>query len=169
MEERTPDPSIPIRVRDNRRRHLVWIATLFLAVGASSIGTTSCESTESSRSQIVAMINRSRATAGLAPVQRNVELDVKADSWAQHLRDVCSLSHSVLSDGAPSTWYRIGENVGSGGGIVQVHRGFMHSPGHRSNILDPAYTAVGTAAVSGDCDGYRKVFVVTVFMEEERP
>ncbi|CAN5662496.1 hypothetical protein BH10ACT3_BH10ACT3_21880 [soil metagenome] len=167
LEKKTSPSTRRHRRQSRQHRRSVWFAALVLLVSASMLNATSCESTESSRSQLVTLINRSRRAFGLGPVHRNVELDVKADSWARHLRDVCGLSHSVLSDGAPPSWIKLGENVGSGGGIAQIHRGFMHSPGHRSNVLDPSFTTVGTAAVSGDCDGFRKVFVVTVYMQSQ--
>ena len=30
------------------------------------------------------------------------------------------------------------ENVGQEGGVQQAHRGFMASPGHRANVLNPS-------------------------------
>ena len=52
-----------------------------------------------------------------------------------------------------------------GGSISQIHTAYMNSPGHRANILDPAYNQVGTAAVWGNCNGMRTLFTVQVFMK----
>lgn len=124
-----------------------------------------CESTPADRNEVIAAVNASRKAAGLRPLMENVTLDRKADAWAQRLRDVCSLSHSTLSDGAPDDWMKLGENVGYGGTIAQVHDAYMKSPGHRANILDPSFTAMGAAAVWGDCpDGTHRVFTVQEFM-----
>ena len=116
--------------------------------------------------QVLDLVNRSRAADGLPTPRRNVQLEVKADAWARRLRDRCRLSHSVLAAGAPDNWNKLGENVGFAGSIGEVHRAFLGSPGHRANILDRAFTHVGSAAVWGTCQGQRRVFVVTVYMQE---
>ena len=125
-----------------------------------------CESTPADRNQVIADVNASRAAAGLPRLRENFTLDKKADDWAKHLRDVCDLSHSRLSDNAPNEWIKLGENVGYGGAIDQVHDAYMNSPGHRANILDPSYQSIGAAAVWGDCpDGSHRVFTVQEFMK----
>lgn len=40
----------------------------------------------------------------------------------------------------------IAENIAVGPNPETIHDGWMHSPGHRKNILDPDITAVGIAA-----------------------
>jgi uncharacterized protein YkwD len=69
-----------------------------------------------------------------------------------------------LSDGAPSTWLKLGENVGYGGTIAAIHEAYLNSPGHRANIMDPTFTEIGAAAVWGDCEGQHRVFTVQEFM-----
>jgi len=147
--------------RRRQRRPFFLLAGLLvvLCFGAA------CESTTAERQDVLARVNQSRATIGLPPLKRNLILDIKADKWARHLRDICDLEHSKLSDGAPNEWLKLGENVGYGGSIEQVHEAYMNSPGHKANILDPAFGSMGTAAVWGDCDGYRRVFTVHEFMK----
>ncbi len=125
----------------------------------------SCESTDAERAEVLALINSSRASAGLAPLADSMTLDIKADAWAQKLRDECRLSHSTLSNGAPSNWKKLGENVGYGGSIGQVHSAYLNSSGHRANIMDPSFNEAGTAAVWGTCNGQQRVFTVQVFMK----
>lgn len=128
--------------------------------------TTSCESVPAERNQVIRLVNQSRAQYGLRPLRENLQLSIKADVWAQRLRDVCDLSHSELDQGAPGDWIKLGENVGYGGNIDQVHVAYMNSPGHRANILDPAFTQMGAAAVWGTCpDGTTRVFTVQEFMK----
>ena len=140
---------------------LAAVTALFVLVGF----TAGCESTEEERNEVIALVNQSRAENGLPQLKADVTLDMKADAWAQHLRDVCALSHSKLSDGAPKQWLKLGENVGYGGTISQIHDAYLASPGHRANIMDPAYDSMGAAAVWGDCDGQHRVFTVQVFMK----
>jgi uncharacterized protein YkwD len=146
--------------RRRLRKVVVALAGIFVLVAVAS----GCESTDADRNEVISLVNQSRAQAGLRQLKHNIQLDIKADAWAQKLRDACNLSHSKLSDGAPKEWRKLGENVGYGGTIAQVHDAYLNSPGHRANIMDPAYTSMGAAAVWGDCSGTHRVFTVQVFM-----
>lgn len=147
-----------------RRPRTVLASVVGLLVLLGSF--TACESNSADRNLVIRLVNQSRSENGLRPVKENLKLDLKADKWAQHLRDICDLEHSRLDDGAPNEWLKLGENVGYGGNIDQVHTAYLNSPGHRANILDPAYTQMGAAAVWGNCpDGSRRVFTVQVFMK----
>jgi hypothetical protein len=42
----------------------------------------------------------------------------------------------------------ISENVAEGQSPLQIHEAWMHSPGHRRNLLDPSVDAVGIAVVA---------------------
>jgi uncharacterized protein YkwD len=143
------------------------IATGIAAMAAVLVlgGTlTSCETTDADRDQVIELINASRTVNGLPPLRENLDLNMKADGWAAQLRDDCRIYHSRLTDGAPPNWRKLGENVGRGGSIYHVHNAYLGSPGHRRNILDPAYNTVGAGAVWGTCNGQRMVFTVQVFM-----
>lgn len=133
-----------------------------------SAATTGCETLDGERADVVALANRSRAQAGIGLLTPDVALDLKADAWARQIRDACRLSHSRLQDGAPQGWVTLGENVGFGGSIGEVHAGYLESPGHRRNILDSRFTHIGAAAVWGDCGGQRRVFTVQVFAQIRR-
>jgi len=45
-------------------------------------------------------------------------------------------------------WTSIGENVGYGSSVDQVHQSFMGSSGHRANILKASYSHVGIGVVA---------------------
>jgi len=158
-----PDESSITRLAGGiRRRRPTLLLAGILAIACFGVG---CETNAPDRLEVIASVNQSRAEQGLPPVRENVQLDQKADAWAQHLRDVCDLSHSKLADGAPSNWQKLGENVGYGGTIAIVHQAYLNSPGHRANIMDPSFTQMGAAAVWGDCDGQHRVFTVHEFMK----
>jgi len=147
------------------RRRLAGVAASLLAVTLLSGVLTSCETTRGDRLAVMNAINHSRAQHGLHPLREHGQLNHKADQWASRMRDECRIWHSRLADGAPRNWRKLGENVGRGGSIAVVHNAYMHSPGHKANILDPAYNYVGTGAVWGRCNGHRTVFTVQVFMK----
>jgi uncharacterized protein YkwD len=160
----TVDPDIDTPAPRRRGRRLLTLIAALAAVLALSGVLTSCETTAGDRQLSIDLINLSRGQNGVRPVVANGQLNTKADLWASQMRDRCQISHSRLADGAPSGWQKLGENVGRGGNISQVHVAYLNSPGHRRNILDPAFNQVGTAAVYGNCNGHRMVFTVQVFM-----
>jgi hypothetical protein len=58
-----------------------------------------------------------------------------------------SLEDRLADAGARFT--AIAENIAVGSNPRTIHAGWMDSPGHRKNILNPQLTAVGIAAVRG--------------------
>ncbi len=162
-----PDTLVMTSTRESnkgRQRHLRLLGSLIALTILGQV-VTACESTTQDRNEVIELINQSRVEAGLGPVVENTTLDMKADAWATHLRDACALSHSVLKHDVPQVWNKLGENVGFGGTIAQIHEAYLDSPGHRANIMDPAFTEVGAAAVWGQCGDQYRVFTVQVFMQ----
>jgi uncharacterized protein YkwD len=105
-------------------------------------------------------INDQRAKSGLPGLLPSPDAMNKAQAWADQLARHGSLSHSSLSAGMPEGWTKLGENVGRGPSIDAVFQGFMGSPAHRANLVDPAYNWGGTGVAIG-ADG--TVYVVQVF------
>jgi uncharacterized protein YkwD len=159
-----PHVRTALRHRSTGPRRWLGLLAAVCAIGLLSGTLTSCESTAAERAAVRDMVNQSRAAAGLPPLRENATLDMKADGWAQKMRNECRIWHSNLAEGAPPEWRKLGENVGMGGTIDQVHVAYMNSPGHKANVLDGSYNQIGTAAVWGNCRGYRTVFTVHVFM-----
>ena len=62
-------------------------------------------------------------------------------------------------------WRAIGENIAEGQfSVAQVMEGWMNSPEHRRNILDPTYTELGTGLVTAKGkDGHYRVIWVQNF------
>ncbi|MGH2820126.1 MAG: CAP domain-containing protein [Actinomycetota bacterium] len=44
-------------------------------------------------------------------------------------------------------WRSLGENVGAGGGVRRVHRAFMRSAGHRTNVFRSGFRHFGVGVV----------------------
>ena len=88
-------------------------------------------------------------------------LDTKAEGWAEHLAREGRLSHGTLASGVRYRFQLLGEKVGFGGTLEQVHQAFLDSPGHRRNVLDPQFEHIGT----GVAYGRDRVWVVQVFMD----
>lgn len=60
-------------------------------------------------------------------------------------------------------WIMLGENVGYGWTVKQVHRAFMKSPTHRNHVLSDHYLHVGIAVAKPRARRW-----VTVIFESER-
>lgn len=109
------------------------------------------------------LVNQSRASAGLPGLPLNIDLYFKAQGWSQQLAGSQSLRHSNLAEGNGYRWCRLGENVGYGYSMEQVHNAFMNSSGHRANILDRSFNRVGVGVTR---DGGGRYWVVQEFMQE---
>lgn len=104
--------------------------------------------------------NAARRAAGLHELSLDVNLNKKAQEWADHLAAIGRIEHSNVAEGVPPGWRKLGENVGRGPSIEAVHNAFMSSAPHRANILDPAFAGIGTGVAVG-ADG--TVYIVQVF------
>ena len=122
---------------------------------------------------VIAAMNRERAARGLGPLRVNDRLALAAqdrigDLFAKHY-----FNH-VSPDGMqPFVWAQrrgydysiIGENLAAGyRGATAVVDGWMHSPGHRANILGRNFDEVGVAVANGSpVAGYGGPTVVALY------
>jgi RNA polymerase sigma factor (sigma-70 family) len=130
---------------------------------------------DSPAEQVLAVINKAREQAGLAPYTMSDDLIDSASAHNTRMEDGCGLSHQCSGEpalGARETaagvqWTAAGENIGDGGpvddtdsAIGQMAVGLTNSmlaeqppdDGHRLNILSSSYTEVGIA-VTRDSSG----------------
>ena len=156
MTTHTPAPTTTNRRRSSRTR-LVWLAAL-AAVGVMALGACSPEEDRATE-----LVNQSRNSVGLPGLPINIDLYLKAQGWSNQLANSQRLYHSNLADGNGYNWARLGENVGYGYSIEQVHNAFMNSSGHRANILDGGFNRIGVGVTR---DGGGRYWVVQEFMQE---
>jgi uncharacterized protein YkwD len=145
--------------RHRRTARLVRVLALTLGLFVFAGVTTAC--TTPQQDQVGALINQTRAQHGRSQLGMNLELTRKAQGWAENLASRCTLQHSNLASGVTYNWRALGENVGYGGSISQVHNAYMNSSGHRANILDGRWNYMGT----GVAYGCGRTFTVQVFMQ----
>ena len=96
------------------------------------------------------LINEERTRAGLAPLQLSSATASVGRGWSdQMVTD--GLAHNpdlgAELDRAGVAWQTIGENVGYGSSVDQIHAMFMGSETHRANILSADYTRVGVGVI----------------------
>jgi uncharacterized protein YkwD len=145
--------------RQRRTKRLVRVLALTLGLFVIAGGLTACNTPQ--QEQVGALINQTRRSHGRSQLGMNLELTRKAQGWAENLAGRCTLQHSNLASGISYYWRALGENVGYGGSIGQVHTAYMNSPGHRANIVDPRWNYMGT----GVAYGCGRTFTVQVFMQ----
>jgi uncharacterized protein YkwD len=108
----------------------------------------------------VALANNERAAAGVGALTANAALDYAAFFHSKYQARKNTMSHTgsggsnpgrrIAAEGySAGTW---GENVAYGyNNCAEVMVGWMNSPGHRDNILNPAFTEIGMgSAVAGN-------------------
>ena len=105
--------------------------------------------------QILAELNQSRSEAGAPPLKLDSKLTDAARLHTLLLANRHALSHQFPNEPPLSTRLRnagsifttAAENVGMNTELSDVNAMFMRSPGHRTNMLNPAYDAVGIGVV----------------------
>jgi uncharacterized protein YkwD len=120
-----------------KTRVLLCGLTVLAAVGATSRASAADEYDAQAESQLVQLINLARGQHGLPPLQEDARLHGEA-----------VLATRLALNGAYS--YMAGETAAYNRTPNAAHETFMHSPPHRTIILDVRYDSVGVGVVVGD-------------------
>jgi uncharacterized protein YkwD/uncharacterized membrane protein required for colicin V production len=111
--------------------------------------------------QMLEMVNRERAAAGLNSVAADPELtevarrhsaDMFARGYFAHVSPE-GLSPFDRMTKSGVTFRTAGENLALAPTVRLAHTGLMNSPGHRANILQPAFGRLGLGIVDGGARG----------------
>ena len=122
--------------------------------------------------EIVALVNRDRVRAGLPPVTADARLTAIARAHCHDMIDHDFVGHLSPRTGTAMDRVRraglkpdiVFENVGRAYSPDQAESGFLGSPGHRGNLLDPRARRVGVGVVFGpEVSGARPLFVTQLF------
>ncbi|HEY2867519.1 MAG TPA: CAP domain-containing protein [Pyrinomonadaceae bacterium] len=140
---------------------------------AQRVGTLAQDNRES---QVFSLINRERAHSGLSQLAWNDGLADLARSYSQTMAREGFFDHidshgdSVVERAKHARvrgWQKIGENLFECEPTNELAslaiRGWMHSPTHRENILDPEWRATGVGiayASNGD------IYITEVFADD---
>lgn len=116
---------------------------------------------------LVRLLNESRAQAGLAPLDYDRTLSVRARTHTVRMLERGDIFHSsgVELRMTAANARAVAENVGVGTSPAFLHDAFMRSRGHRENILGD-YDAVGVGA-ERDIDG--TLYVTVLFLRRSAP
>jgi hypothetical protein len=107
--------------------------------------------------QIMQLANQARAQAGAGPLKWDAALATAARQHCLHMAAEGSISHqyagepnvSARAAQAGAHFSLIEENVALAPTPAAIHTAWMHSPGHRTNLLNPQVDHVGVAVVAG--------------------
>lgn len=108
--------------------------------------------------EVVRLVNEIRAENGLNALTYDWELSRVARHKSQDMKDKNYFSHTSPTYGSPYqmmksfgiSYRTAGENIAKGYATPQaVVNAWMHSPGHRANILNATYTRIGVGYVEG--------------------
>jgi len=106
--------------------------------------------------QIVTLANQARADAGAPPLRWDAALATAARQHCQRMVAEGVIGHqyqgeadlSARAGEAGAHFSLIEENVAEAPDPVSIHTGWMHSAGHRSNLLNPEVDRIGVALVA---------------------
>jgi uncharacterized protein YkwD len=107
---------------------------------------------------LLAAANEARANQGLSPLHLDPVLTEASAAHAREMANHANISHQFNDEpdlaergaSAGAHFSLISENVGEAPSSVIIHDLWMHSPGHRANLLDPNVDAIGIAVISRD-------------------
>jgi uncharacterized YkwD family protein/spore coat assembly protein SafA len=113
--------------------------------------------------EVIQLVNQERAKYGLKPLTPQWELSRVARYKSNDMRDQNYFEHTSPTYGSPFqmirnfgiTFRMAAENIAVGQETPQeVMKGWMNSPGHRQNILNPQFTHIGCGLSRGGKWGY---------------
>jgi uncharacterized protein YkwD len=122
-------------------------------------------------STLLTAINAARAENGVAPLHIDAALNAAATAHTADIAGRGVLDH-VGADGADLMtrlvrvgWHgtTAGENLALGYGPRATVQAWLASPGHRQNLLSPAFHRVGLGVAVGQADGQTVRFTTADF------
>jgi len=127
----------------------VVFAVLFLVVSPYCLPADSPDA-----EQMLRLINQERIKRGISALRLDASLNQAAARHSRAMARGRSLSHQLPGEvnlvqrlaQTGAAFDAAGENVAHSDSIAGAHEDFMYSLGHRANILDPRYNAVGIGA-----------------------
>lgn len=139
-----------MRATGSRRFAMRVLLVVATAVLVSSFAPSTASAATPDR-EMVSLINKARAAAGVKPLAFNTTLSKYAVRHSRVMASQNVLHHNkaLASQLKHLPWRIIGENVGVGPSIAALHPAFMASPSHRRNVLDRRFTKVGIGVVNG--------------------
>ncbi len=139
-------------MRAMRKVSKVWSAVRFAVVAAvlfvASVAPVQAQAA-SHAEQVLALVNVERKKVGLKPLALSQRCQAQADKRAKEICQRGRFNHKGAFNGLRGYGW-MGENIAKGyRSPAAVVRGWMHSKGHRANILSRRFTHLGVGVCRG--------------------
>lgn len=105
------------------------------------------QSASAAEGNFAELIAQERMKAGLASYRQATDLAEVARAHAERMAAEERLYHNPNLREQVQNWDVVGENVGKGDTVADIHQAFMESNTHRREILSPRLTEVGVGVV----------------------
>ncbi len=124
------------------------------------------------RQNIIDLTNQTRANLSLGVLKENTKLDQSAQAKANDMLQQQYFAHVSPNGASPWSWFAAagyrytyaGENLAVHFTSAEdVQEGWLASPTHRANIVQPNYTEMGVGVAMGTFEGFDSIFVVEHF------
>ena len=139
-------------MRAMRKVSQVWSAVRFAVVAAVLfVGLVAPVQAQaaSHAEQVLALVNAERKKVGLKPLALSQRCQAQADKRAKEICQRGRFNHKGAFNGLRGYGW-MGENIAKGyRSPAAVVRGWMHSKGHRANILSRRFTHLGVGVCRG--------------------
>lgn len=115
------------------------------------------QSLTAAEARMVELVNAERSKAGAPPLAVDLTLTRLARQKSADMIKLNYFDHQSPTYGSPFdmmkaagvTYRTAGENLAGAPTVDRAHTSLMNSPGHRRNILNPAFTHIGIGIVEG--------------------
>jgi Cysteine-rich secretory protein family len=132
-------------------RAVIAIVVQMLGMAGVAQAPASSPSVPSPEQELFKLLNAERENAGLEKLRWDDKVAQAAQAHAHKLAANHELSHQFAGEqtleqrvgAAGARVNAVAENVAVAGNVEEVHLALMNSPGHRDNIMNPRYNAVG--------------------------
>ena len=168
MGAANPHAAMTLPLRTLHRSHLLALAVALLALALPATAT-ACQgedeeptaaSLEVVEGATFCLINKERTTRGIRAFRRNKRLDLASRRHARSMDARNFFEHGNFVGRIRSANYlrgargwRLGENIAWGSGTLgtpaEIVDAWMHSPGHRANILQRGFREIGVGVTHG--------------------
>jgi hypothetical protein len=154
------------------------LAILIVIIGIQvlyNVGTTGSvlgDQANISMSALLSETNRARRDNNLEDLRLSKRLSEAARLKAADMLDKQYWAHDAPDGTKPRKWFEdvdysyaeAGENLAKNFYTAEATMtAWMHSPEHRANILEPRYTDVGFAVITGELDGSQATIIVALY------
>jgi uncharacterized protein YkwD len=116
---------------------------------AAPVAAVAAPDVEAAEQAVLDRTNAVRAAEGAAPLTRDVAIDAVAEAWATHMATTGDFRHNPdFFRQIPAGWRTAGENIAMNSyDPVALSTQWENSPGHRANLVNPAFNRIGIAVV----------------------